>query len=162
MIYKWKVNKYPVSAQVAGETLREIEEHEGCLTPEKIVEQSRAETAVLHGCFEWSNPKAAEEYRKMQAREILRHITIEHSEGEGEQAREVRAFWHIENDVSNDDKGRYISLNRALEDGEHFEYILKTALKELNSFKRKYAHLSELSSIFREIDKIEEQLKATV
>ena len=161
MVYKWKYNKFPVSAQVAGEMLEEIEKQEGCLNPDLIVHYSRPQDAVLHACFEWNNPVAAEEYRKVQAREILRFITIEHQDND-QPAREIRAFWSVEDQESETNKHQYMSFNRAFGNEEYRNYILETALKELHSFRRKYEHLNEFAGVFYEVDKIEEQLKVTV
>ena len=60
-VYFWK-RKLPVSAQMAGEYLEELEKKHSALTPEIVLEESREENAVLHKCFEWDDTKATEGY----------------------------------------------------------------------------------------------------
>ena len=76
MVYRWKVEKYQVDAQSAGEELQRIEQKYGGLRPYEIVTESRPETAPLHSCFLWDEREAAERYRLEQARELLRNIVV--------------------------------------------------------------------------------------
>lgn len=158
MVYKWKVNKFPVSAQVAGEELQKIEQEHGYIKPDVIVEKSKPKKAPLHKCFEWDDGIAAEEYRKVQAKEIIRFITIEHEEGE----QPIRAFWSVHPEAEEEigSTGRqyaYKSIGEALKQQNYKDYILSQALRELEAFERKYKHLSELAGVMREIERIKDR-----
>ena len=183
MVYKWKVRKFPVSAQDAGKELERIEQEEGFIKPESVVDHSRPEGAPLHDCFEWDNDAAAEEYRKVQAREIIRFIEIVHEEDGEEQS--IRAYWSTfeseetdENDEAvkddkdeEDDQGEegpavkvthqkklvYRSINTVLNTESQREYVIAQALRELESFERKYRHLTEFAGVMKEIDKVKQQ-----
>lgn len=49
----------------------------GRITPEQIVDAARDESSPLHQYFEWDNRIAAEQYRLMQARTLLRSCQVD-------------------------------------------------------------------------------------
>ncbi len=53
-----------VSAEVAFIEMERIRAARGDLTPALVVEESEAEDAPLHKCFEWDNGKAGDLYRR--------------------------------------------------------------------------------------------------
>ncbi len=145
MAYKWKIPKYPVEAQVAGEELMRISKSRGRLTPYDVVDESRAEGTVLHNCFEWDDEAAAEEYRKEQARDILQNV-VTVVVNNVPQPTPIRAFVNISSD--------YKPLPVVLEVKEFRDEMYRKALAELGYFKSKYADLEQLSGVFKEIDKL--------
>lgn len=56
--------------------IRALEDKQGRLTPQQVVEAARSKTSALHGCFEWDDEKAGASYRIEQARELLRRVKI--------------------------------------------------------------------------------------
>ena len=136
---------YPVSAQPAGEELRRIYADKGQLKPADVVDESRPESAPLHPCFEWRDEVAAEEYRKVQAGNLIRSITVVHKTPTHEPV-EVRAFVKpLET---------YAPIEVVVNSEEQIAALLETALAELKAFEKKYATLSKLSSVFEEIKKL--------
>ena len=154
-VYDWK---YPwaVPAQVAGEYLSELEKREGKLTPELVLNESRDENAVLHPCFEWDDEKAAESYRLWQAGKILRDITVTIVREEHE-PKIIRAYVNV-TDQQKHEKGAYVSLNVAMNNGDYKAQVLKNALYELQTFKNKYADYVELEKVFIAIDELAEKI----
>ncbi len=146
MTYQWKVPIPKVDAQIAGEELERISREVGTLRPEQIVDASRDEKAVLHGCFEWDDAAAAEGYRKSQAQDILRNIVTVDVCGEESKAP-VRAFVNIRNE--------YIPIMDVIVSVDYSSEMLAAALKELRSFKQKYSTLSKLSGVFVAIEQLE-------
>lgn len=66
-----------VSADDAKREMERVRKKRG-LTPDTLVDESRPETATLHGAFEWRDEVAAEQYRKQQASSLIRAVvTIE-------------------------------------------------------------------------------------
>jgi hypothetical protein len=49
---------------------------DGRLTPEDVVKSAARKTSPLHEYFEWDEKKAAKKYRLMQARQLIRSVTI--------------------------------------------------------------------------------------
>lgn len=64
-------------ASIYAAALAEIEQKHGQLTPRLVVEESRDEASPLHGEFTWDDSAAANAFREMQAREIIRAARIE-------------------------------------------------------------------------------------
>ena len=62
MVYEWKIPKYSLPAQSAGEELERIERKHGRITPGNVLEESRPTGAVLHSLFEWNDSAAAENF----------------------------------------------------------------------------------------------------
>lgn len=149
MVYQWKLpGLYAVSAQAAGEELHRIYTDKGQINPTDVAEESRPESAPLHPCFEWRDEVAAEEYRKVQAGNLIRSITIVHETPTHEPV-EVRAFVKpLET---------YAPIEVVVNSEEQMTALLESALAELKAFEKKYSTLSKLSPIFEEIRKLTEQ-----
>ncbi len=161
MIYKWKnSSSYPITAQEAGEELLQIEREEGYIKPEKVVERSRIETAPLHKCFEWNDSIAGEEYRKVQAREIIRRIEIVREEDNSEPVS-IRAFWSTQDAPKEEGGNRktyaYRGIETVINNDDYREYAFTQALRELEAFERKYRYLTEFDGILREVEKLKQQ-----
>lgn len=147
MIYKWaEGTRAPkgISAQIAGEVCSELSE-KGELTAENLVEVSRPEDAPLHNAFEWDDAEAAEKWREQQARVIISHIVIK-----SEEVKPVRAFFNITSLGNN-----YEKFEVLISQEDKKAELLAQAKRELQTFRRKYDTLKELSGIFKEIDKLE-------
>lgn len=145
LIYQWKIpGVIPVDAQIAGQELERIYQKSGVLTAKEIVNESRPESAPLHGCFEWDDQTAAEKYREGQAQKIVRLIvSVDESRPE---AKEVRAFVHVEN--------AYKPIAVVVNSEEQMMELLQSALAELVAFKKKYKALSSLRPVFDAIDSL--------
>lgn len=147
-VYKWKgEGVYDVDAQTAGEELERIYSKNGTLTAADVVEESRSELAPLHSCFEWRDGVAAEEYRKEQARRLMRAI-VQPVETPREDPTEVRAFFNVQHS--------YHPFQVIVQSEDKMEALLKAALRELRQFQNKYNVLSQLSPVFDAIDALEE------
>lgn len=59
------------------ERLRELEQENGRLLPLDVVNAARDPDSPLHSHFEWNDSDAAEKYRLMQARTLIRSVRIE-------------------------------------------------------------------------------------
>lgn len=139
MIYKWKIpGIIPVDAQIAGLELTRIYEKNNRLDPSEIVEESRSTSAPLHPCFEWDDQKAAEKYRESQASCIIRSIvTIQEK---SKHPQEIRAFVHVQN--------TYKPIHVVINSEEQMAELLRSALLELEAFRKKYNSIKELAPVF--------------
>ena len=150
MVYEWGIDKYPVDAQIAGETIEALKSELGkdYIEAEDLLNASRAENAPLHSCFEWDDTIAAEKYRLNQAGDIIRNITVKIIDA-SEKPQVVRALVNVS---PQNEKGKYVSIQTAMVKGEYRDQVLKNALIELQNFKHKYQSYSELATIFKAID----------
>ena len=152
MVYKWNNVHLKTDANVAGKVCEELTASVG-LTAENLVEASRPEDAPLHSEFEWEDSVAAEEWRKSQARFIIRHLVTEIEKVESEP---VRAFFTTRKGF---EKGQeFYPIAQFVASKEKMNSLLDLALRELIAFKRKYKLLRELSVVFDAIDSAVEQL----
>lgn len=147
MVYDWKRNM-PVKAQAAGEYLEQLEQKHGEITLKIVLDASRAENALLHPCFEWNDGVAAEKYREVQARFLIRNLVVS-VERDDSPPQVVRAYVNVSSEI---DAGSYIAVKTAMQNDDMKNQVLKNALNELNAFQKKYANLQELSEVFSAID----------
>lgn len=130
--------------------LTAIEERDGVLKPEAVVEFAQDETTELHKHFTWDDGEAAKQHRLWQARQIIRVVvTVIHGKDS-----EVTTKAFVNFAPSERHSGGYRSIAVVLSDEELKTRMLRTAMKELSVFRKKYAELKELASIFEAIDKI--------
>ncbi len=149
--YKWKTGAHiTVSAQKAGEMCEKLAA-ENRLTADNLLEANRAPDAPLHGAFEWDDQKAAEEYRRQQARHIIACICVV-AENKTE---EIRAFYNLERK-----EPTYTSLKVILESQDDMDRLYRTALAELAAFQKKYATVKRLEPVFNAIDQFPLEDKA--
>ena len=97
MVYDWKRNM-PVKAQAAGEYLEQLEKEHGEITPKIVLDASRAEDALLHPCFEWNDGVAAEKYREVQARYLIRNLVV-FVERDDSSPQVVRAYVNVSSEI---------------------------------------------------------------
>lgn len=69
-------NDDAIDAQTAGEELTRIHAEHGRLTPRDVVDESRPEDAPLHPAFEWRDDIAADEFRQIQARSLIKTVEV--------------------------------------------------------------------------------------
>lgn len=150
-VYEWKTPYlYPVSAQVAGETIEALKTALGKenIEPEDLLEASRADGTPLHTCFEWDDSKAAEKYRLEQATNMIRSVVVKIVVDGGEPVT-TRAFVNVSEKLHA--KGTFVSIQTALEQKDYRQNILRSALFELQTFQRKYSIYQELAGVFSAI-----------
>lgn len=163
MVYQWKSagEKYPVTAQVAGETIEEITKTlgKGYIEKEDLLEASREENAPLHKCFEWRDEVAAEKYRVYQAGDIISNIvvvTVKVGDKTTELKEPTRAFVSVSTAKA---KGKFVSVESVMSNEDYRKQVLNNAAFELLTFKNKYQGYAELSKVFESITDFADSLK---
>lgn len=158
---------YKVPAQVVGKALESIEEKEGKVTSKSFLEYSRPETADTHSMFEWNDSIAAEKYRLRQSAAIIGQIEVkieiaDTDDGEPQeiQITPVPAFVNVAG-KSTKASATFVNVVTAHEDSALWKQVLRNALAELNSFKRKYARYKEFAKVISAIDELTINLTAT-
>ena len=153
-INRWKINKYPVSADVAKAEFDRIYEKFGELTAKSVVDENREKAAPLHSCFEWDDAVAAERYREKQAGDMIRClVTIRESESDGGPVV-VRAL------VKTTEK--YEPITVAIKSEEKYAVLLQDALNDAKWFMQKHAQLVELKNVFEAIREFESKIKEAI
>jgi len=128
-----------------------VEQHNGSVLPQQVVEFAIDETTELHSYFEWDENEAAAKYRLHQARTLLRvHVRLILPNGDPEN---VRAFVSLTDDRRN--RNGYRPMVSVLEDEELRRALVIDAIGELRVFERKYKALNELSAVFEAVHIVE-------
>jgi hypothetical protein len=151
MVYQWKPEaRISLDAQVVGERLEHLRVANGGrpVTPERVVDDARPEDSPLHEAFEWDDSAAAEEWRKEQARYIIRHVQVVLEEPTV-QTRVVRAFVNV---VDREEQG-YTSIQAAMAEPELRRQVVARAFGELQEWRKRYRDLRELADVFEAVDR---------
>ena len=142
IIAEWKMPIFKADAQKCAEEIMAMGD---CVTPDDVLEKARDEKTELHKCFEWDDTIAAEKFRKIQARDVIRFIVIKEDEKPDDRP-EIRVF-HIT------ERGEgYKPIQYIVKHENEYERLLANAWAELRAFKAKYACLEELREILDLID----------
>lgn len=156
--YTGNLNIHKVSAEVAGKVCEQLQNSSEGLSPQTLLDYSRDESSPTHREFEWEDHIAAEKYRLDQAANLIRDIRIvtieeqtgdvpedmpeEDAEGKPKEAKADRAFV-----VTPGRKSNYVSLERALNNDEWRESLLRQAKNDSRIFLAKYRRLEELAEV---------------
>ena len=137
----WRIQGYyKADAQKVAEEIGFVE-----FTPTEVLEKAKDETTELHKCFEWNDSIAAEKYRLEQAKNIIRMLVYEK---ETKEQAVVRYYAKTET------KHVYQPTKQFLVQEDEYQGLLRRALAELETFKKKYHTLTELESIFEALETI--------
>lgn len=139
-------------AVIIDELERIRQKNNGLLRPETVIREANNPENPLHQYFDWNNNEAAQKWRLEQARRLIRvAVTVIHPEKE----EPVRTYVSL---VEDRRKGNgYRATVDVLSDTEKREHLLQQALRELATFRKKYAVLTELAEVFAVADSILEK-----
>lgn len=140
----WKVKGlFKGDAQKCYEEMKQLDE----ITPENVLQLGEDEGTELYKCFEHDDSIAAHKYRLIQARQIIINL-IEIPQDEEKEEPSIRALQITST------KNVYEPTRTFIEKPDEYKILLMRAKEELQAFKKRYKMLSELESIFAEIDNL--------
>jgi len=151
--YSWKKGARGISGidpEIVGARLEGLAaQYGGGARAEDIVADAREDPASpYHDYFEWNDAIAGERYREEQARDLIRHLVVIKSNGDGTPDETVRAFVLI----STGEVDSYVGIRTVLSDSRMRSQMLERALKDLRVWRKKYETLRELTALFKAID----------
>jgi hypothetical protein len=147
--------------QVVGEELQRIAKANGeRLTPEIVLRNAAMETSPLHDRFTWDNTEAAQQWRLWEASNLIRSVKVVTEVHPQDEPVLVRAFVNVSASPDGEDAGNsvYVPLKVALKVNDYRTQMLENAGRELESFRKKYSVLQELSGLFAVIDQLKHEL----
>lgn len=173
--YSWKSGWNPsVKPDVVGKVFEEIEERDGEVTSQSLLDASRSEDSPTHGLFEWNDSVAAEKFRLSQSHRIISQLQVDVivTEVPSDKPSEVEitaenvlkspAYVNV-NPVGRfgvkNTKGSFVSVQKAMSDDDMRKIVLRNALSELNVFKNRYALYKELAGVFEAINEFERSIE---
>lgn len=149
-IYSWRKGahvKGGISAQVAGQELQRIrDKHEG-ITPEVLVDESRPEAAPLHPAFTWDDAVAAENWRKDEARHIVKSVRVEYADSSEPEPAYVNVKRSEPEEGGDVSFSYYENTRAAVQDFSLYESAWRSARASVDSAVRA---LSDLERVARE------------
>lgn len=170
MVYRFGDSRggFGVPAQVAGERLAALRDEKGDgFTPRDVVDDARPDDAPLHPVFEWNDAVAADEFRLTQARFLIRSVVLVREDTNPERPQLVRAFVSTSG-VSDEEMAAegdaaaplppqrmYAPVGAVMQHRERRERLLREALRDLNSWRRRYRTLQELAEVCAAIDRVQ-------
>lgn len=157
-VYEWAENvRCSGSAQIVGETLMQINEKHGTVKPETVVHEAKRKSHPLHPFFEWDNDKAADEFRKEQARYLIRSVRII-QQVKNEEPKLIRVFHNVE-DTEEIGRG-YQPLVHIMNSEDLKQQAISYSIQYLQQARKRLSEIKELEKIVVELEKIEAKLDA--
>ncbi len=132
----------------------------GIATAESIVTAAAGVRHPLHKHFNWDDTEAANEYRKEQARLLLRSIVVVYREAPKVPTRAYQVIIMESDEPEEKPRQVYRSTDDILADPAARAELLARAFQELISFQRKFRCLQELAPIFRTLNEVLETTEA--
>ena len=124
--------------------------HAAVTEPAQIVDKARDKNTELHKLFEWNDGIAAEKYREVQARNVIRMLVVKQ-----EPCDEVPEPHMVRVIVSrNEGNCQYQPVQVTVRSEDSYQKLLTQAICGLEAFKRKYQALAELEFIIEELEKL--------
>ena len=143
--------------EAVEEALRRIkkDDADGLISPDAVVEAARDPRSALHRFFTWDDSAAAEMYRKVQARQLIRTVVVrEHNEP-------ALHYVNVKVKVAGGAQRRgYVDRDRIIADDDLFEQVIADVRarivaqqNKLESFERARDIRTGLRSVVEQIDK---------
>ena len=152
MVYKWKSGaRAPLPAAVVGAELERIRQKVGdAFTPANVVDAARPVKSPLHPAFEWDDSVAAEEWRREQARYMIRCVVLVNPADEADEG--ARAFLSCTEEESGTPS--YTTQERAMRDPTLRDQVLLAAYRDMHAFEKRYAQLQELAEVLESMKRV--------
>lgn len=132
-----------------------IEQHDGMIGPRTLLNAARSPLSPFHQYFEWDDGEAAEQYRLIQAGQLLRRWkgTIMRIDAEAKVVK-IEAVRRVQSPAGRRAPGgdSYETIEQIMADPVKRADMLGTVLTELSAYRRRYAQLTALADVWRAID----------
>jgi hypothetical protein len=146
-------------AQVVGEELERLKQHDGDLRPERVVKAAEDVKSRLHKHFTWDDEEAAFLHRVDEARYLIRSIEVYYID-QKEETKPIKAFYNVVKTPSNKPNvdvealpyRTYVSLQDVLENNDYRSQVIVRALQEAEYWAERYRQYQELEGITTVID----------
>lgn len=145
--YSWKTGWTFGDAQKIGQEF-EIIEQATELTAENVVNYGRTHTdSEIYNSLEWDNEVAGELWRKSRASTMISTLCVRiiKEDDEPKNVKPIRAF------VQTVEPKVFEPIEVVVQDTDKYQIMLEKAYKELNRTKTKYADLTEIQELLKDL-----------
>lgn len=139
-------------AAIIGPVLHSLSQ-EGGVTARDVLDAARSTNSPLHSYFEWNDRVAADEWRLIQARGMMRAIRVRFVDGDGITTKETRAF-QIERRASQnayEPERKYRTFQVLHGDSAFAVQMMDSAIDDLTNWRRKYEPYCSMWKTFGDV-----------
>jgi len=126
------------------------------LTSRTVLEEARPVKAKLHKEFTWEDEKAAEQWRLKEAGDLLNVLQVVYENGPAEPQRAIVVQERVEKE------NHYAPVHEVLQRRDSRDAIILSLLEDLQSMRRRFALVSELSHVVPVLDHAVEQVESAI
>lgn len=133
-----------------------VSANNGVLNPHRVLEVARDPNHVLHPQFEWDNEAAGEAYRLAQVGALARRlrVTVIRENRETRQIQISTTRGLQSRPSMRTSSGGYEPIDALLADADKRSELFAQVLRELSSYRRRYAELIELEQVWVAVDDV--------
>ena len=146
--------QHQIKKEALAELMRMSKANGGKITPEALVEAARDAESPLHEYFEWDNDTAAEKYRLMQARTLIRscrlNVTIH--------KRKMELPYYVRDPEADSSEQGYVETGRLPSQEDLAREVIVNEFKRAASQLRKARNMAEFFNMVGEIDELIETI----
>jgi hypothetical protein len=124
----------------------------GLLQKSAVLDAARDPGSPLHEHFTWDQEEASAKWLLVEAGLLIRRVKVERAIDE-DHVIKYRVYHSLASDRLQNGGG-YRTIDAIMSDDHRKAELLRTALKELANFKRRYSVLSELTQLTAAIDEV--------
>ena len=136
-----------VPAETVGTALEDLRAT-GDLAPSRYVEAAKPKDSPLHPTLTWDDKKAANEFRLIEARTIIRGVirveVVEQVETPAKEPRVIGGYVHVPSE-NGKTEGRYVPTELVVENVDEYERALTEARRDLDAAERRFHELRRLT-----------------
>lgn len=141
MAIAWSMELFKADAEKVYSELETI----GTKSPQNIVDYAEEHPdSELHKCFTWDDSKAANEWRKAEARQVVRLLVF--ADDETKQPTQIRVLQKATD--------AYEPVKTIVRNNDEYAKLLARAKAELKAFRERYKQISELEKVLDAIDEL--------
>ncbi len=141
MAIAWSMKLFKADAEKVYSELETI----GTKSPQNIVDYAEEHPdSELYKCFTWDDRKAANEWRKVEARQVVRLLVF--ADDETNELTQIRVLQKATD--------AYEPVKTIVRNNDEYAKLLARAKAELKAFRERYKQINELEEILEAIDRI--------
>ena len=141
MAIAWSMKLFRADAEKVHSELETI----GTKSPQNIVDYAEAHPdSELYKCFTWDDTKAANEWRKQEARQVVRLLVF--ADDETKQPTQIRVLQKATD--------AYEPVKTIVRNNDEYAKLLARAKAELKAFRERYKQINELEKVLEAIDEL--------
>lgn len=141
MAVVWSMKLFKADAGLVYSELETIADR----TPQNIVDYAEMHPdSELYKCFTWDDTKAANEWRKYEARQVVRLLVF--ADDKTEEPTNIRVMQRASE--------TYEPVKRIVRDNDEYASLLERAKAELKAFRERYKQINELEKVLDAIDEL--------